>query len=70
MKLNVLDRCLVSSLLYASEAWVKNTRDVVFIYRLRLKVALDVPDNINNEIIYIEANGIQNKEDGNEVKNL
>ena len=39
VKLDVLDKCVTSSLLYASETWAKNTHDVEFVYRLGIKVA-------------------------------
>ena len=56
VKLDVLDRCAVSSLLYASETWGNNFHDVEFIYKSGVRIALDIRHNINNEIIYVESN--------------
>ncbi len=56
VKLDVLDKCVTSSLLYSSETWGPNVHDVEFIYRTGIKMALDIRDNINNEISYIESN--------------
>ena len=56
VKFDVLDKCVTSSLLYASETRGKNTHDVELVYRLGIKIALGVRHNINNEIVYVEAN--------------
>ena len=56
VKLDVLDKCVTSSLLYALETWGKNTHDVELIYRLGIKISLDILHNINNGIVYVEAN--------------
>ena len=55
VKLEVLERCVSSSLIYASETWGNNVNEVELIYRTGIKIALDIRDNINNEIIYIES---------------
>ena len=56
VKLDVLDKCVTSSLLYSAETWGPNVQDVEFIYRTGVKTALDIRENINNEITYIESN--------------
>ena len=56
VKLDVLEKCVSSSLLYGSETWGNNTQDIEFIYRSGIKTALGVRQNVNNEIIYIECN--------------
>ena len=55
VKLAVLDTCLASSLLYASETWADNGKEVEVIFRNGLRAALGVRTNINNEILYIES---------------
>ena len=56
VKLDVLDKYVTSSLLYSAETWGSNVQDVEFIYRTGVKTALDIRENINNEITYIESN--------------
>ena len=40
VKLDVLEKCVTSSLIYGSECWGSNTHDVELIYRSGLKIAL------------------------------
>ena len=55
VKLDVLDTCVSSSLLYASETWMDNGKEVEIIYRNGLRTALGVRSNVNNEVIYTES---------------
>ena len=55
IKLLVLDKCVVSSLIYACEVWGNHYRDVEPIYRCCIKTALGIRPGTNNEIVYIEA---------------
>ena len=55
VKLDVLDRCVTSSLIYASETWGRSSEIAETIYRAGLRIALDVRESINNEILYIES---------------
>ena len=55
IKLDVLDKCATSSLLYGCETWGNCLNDVEQCYRSGLKVALNVRQNLNNEIAYIES---------------
>ena len=56
VKLQVLDTCVASSLIYACETWADNGNQVEVIYRNGLRTVLGVRPNINNEIIYVESN--------------
>ena len=55
VKLDVLDSCVSTSLLYASETWLDCGNEVEAIYRNGLRTALGVRSNVNNEILYIES---------------
>ena len=55
MKLDVLDKCARASLIYACETWGANINDVERCYRAGLKTALNVRQNLNNEIVHIES---------------
>ena len=55
IKLDVLDRCVTSSIIYACETWGKSSETAEIIYRAGLRIALDVRDCINNEILYIKS---------------
>ena len=55
-KLEVLEKCVSSSLLYSSETWGSNFHDIDYIHRSGIKTALGVRQNVNNEIVYIESN--------------
>ena len=57
IKLNVLDVCVTSSLIYACESWgTASINSIEVAYRLGLKRALSVRQTTNTEIVYIEAN--------------
>ena len=55
VKLDVLDKCARASLIYACETWGANVNEVERCYRAGLKTALNVRQNLNNEIVYIES---------------
>ena len=55
VKLTVLDTCVSSSLLYASETWMEYGKEVEVIYRNGIRIALGVRSNVNNEVIYTES---------------
>ena len=56
VKLNVLDSCVSSSLLYACETWGDcKVEQIETLYRQGIKFALSVRKSTNNEIIYLEA---------------
>ena len=55
VKLDVLDKCVTSSLLYGCETWGNYVNDVESCYRSGLKTALNVRQNLNNEIVYVES---------------
>ena len=55
VKLEVLDKCVSSALIYGCETWGNCLKDVELCYRSGLKTALNVRVNLNNEIVYIEA---------------
>ena len=55
VKLGVLDTCVASSMLYASETWMNYGKEVEVIYRNGLRTALGLRTNVNNEIIYTES---------------
>ena len=55
VKLKVLDICVVTSIIYASETWGNNSKEADVCYRSGLKTALSVRKNTNNEIIYVES---------------
>ena len=55
VKLDVLDKCARASLIYACETWGANVNDVERCYRAGLKTALNVRQNLNNEIVHIES---------------
>ena len=54
-KLDVLDTCVSSSIIYACETWGKCSEAAEQLYRVGLRVALDIRSNINNEILYVES---------------
>ena len=55
-KLNVLNTCVSSSITYGCEVWgSSNVPKLESLYRQGLKTALSIRNNINNEIVYIEA---------------
>ena len=54
-KLEVLDKCITSAIIYGCETWGKCTSDVELCYRSGLKTALNVRQNLNNEIVYFET---------------
>ena len=55
VKLDVLDTCVTSSLLYGCETWANCNNDVEQPYRSGLKIALNVRQNLNNEIVHVET---------------
>ena len=56
IKLEVLDVCVSSSLVYACETWGSaNVSSLEVAYRFGLKRALSVRENTNTEIIYLES---------------
>ena len=55
VKLQVLDTCVASALLYACETWAGYGKEVEVIYRSGLRTALGIRTSINNEIVYVEA---------------
>ena len=55
VKFLALDKCVVTSLIYACEVWGRHYRDVEPIYRCCIKTALGIRPGTNNEIVYIEA---------------
>ena len=54
-KLNVLDTCVSSALLYAAETWGCHVKAADIAYKCGIKTALGVRQNTNTEIIYIET---------------
>ena len=54
-KLDVLDTCASSSIIYACETWGKCCESAEQLYRIGLRAALDIRSNINNEILYVES---------------
>ena len=55
VKLDVLDKCVTTSLLYGCETWANCITDVEQPYRSGLKTALNVRQNLNNEIVHVET---------------
>ena len=56
IKLNVLDACVTSALIYACETWgTAKVKSLEVAYRFGLKRALSLRENINTEILYVEA---------------
>ena len=55
VKLDVLDTCISTSITYACETWGSNVNEAELSYRSGIKVAMNVRENTNNEIIYIES---------------
>ena len=56
VKLRVLNACVTSSLLYGIEVWgLSKVPKLESLYRQRLKIALSVKNNVNNEIVYTES---------------
>ena len=56
IKLQVLDACVTSSLVYACETWgTGNVSNLEVAYRFGLKRALSVRENTNTEIVYLES---------------
>ena len=59
IKLNVLDVCVTSSLIYGCESWATaSVNSIEVAYRLGLKRALSVRETVNTEIVYVEANRV------------
>lgn len=57
-KIDVLDKCVVPSLLYACETWGEYLSDIEVYYRAGLKTALNIRENVNNEIVYTETSAL------------
>ena len=55
VKLDVLDTCVSSALTYGCETWGSYVNEAELCYRSGLKTALNVRQNLNNEIVYIET---------------
>ena len=55
VKLDVLDTCIPTSITYTCETWGSNVSEAELCYRSGIKVALNVRENTNNEIVYIES---------------
>ena len=55
MKLEVLEKCVSTALTYVCETWGNHLNNVELCYRSGLKTALNVRQNLNNEIVYIET---------------
>ena len=55
VKLDVLDTCVTSALTYGCETWGRYVNEAELCYRSGLKTALNVRQNVNNEIVYIES---------------
>ena len=56
IKLNDLDACVTSALIYACETWgTANVKPLEVAYRFGLKRALSLRENVNTEIVYVEA---------------
>ena len=55
VKLDILDKCVTASIIYACETWGNNVDDAERCYRAGLKTALNVRQNLNNEIVHIET---------------
>ena len=55
VKLDILDKCAVPSILYACETWGSNTSVTEVMYRAGIKTALGIRTNINSEIVYLES---------------
>ena len=57
VKLDVLDVCVTTSLIYACETWgTSSISSVEVAYRLGLKRALSIRETVNTEVVYIESN--------------
>ena len=55
VKLDLLDTCISTSITFACETWGSNVSEAELCYRSGIKVALNVRENTNNEIVYIES---------------
>ena len=55
VKLDVLDTCVTTSCIYGCETWGRSSEIAEIFYRSGLRTALDVRENVNNEILYIET---------------
>ena len=55
VKFEVLEKCVSTALTYAFETWGNHLNSVELCYRSGLKTALNVRQNLDNEIIYIET---------------
>ena len=55
VKLDVLDTCARASLIYACETWGNKISDAERCFRAGLKTALNVRQNLNNEIVHVET---------------
>ena len=55
MKLDVLDTCAKASLIYGCETWGNNMNDAERSFTVGLKTALNVWQNLNNEVVHIET---------------
>ena len=55
VKLDVLDVCISSALIYAAETWGKFFKEADLCYKLGLRTALSIRQNTNTEIVFIET---------------
>ena len=56
VKLEALNSCLVSTILYGCECWGNCIpKEIEIAYRMPLKTALSIRNNTSNEIVYIES---------------
>ena len=55
VKLDVLYTCVSSALTYGCETWGRHVNEVELCYRSGLKTALNVRQNLHNEIVYLES---------------
>ena len=55
VKLDILDKCVTASVIYGCETWGSNVNDAERCYRAGLKTAMNVRQNLNNEIVHIET---------------
>ena len=55
VKLDVLNPCMTSSIVYGCETWGTNVNEAERCYRAGLTTAMNVRQNLNNEIVHIET---------------
>ena len=55
VKLDILDKCVAASIIYGCETWGVNVNDAERCYRAGLKTAMNVRQNLSNEIVHIET---------------